>query len=128
MGDITRLPGQGCRHHAGGHCLYEERLNPGYAQHWRCRVLARWEAAFDDFLGRAEVFGVEQSAVPDLWERQFERLAREAFDCEQYVYSHGEDAPACLHAVDGVCRLALPVCEGRCRHHERYIEPEDTQE
>lgn len=128
MGEIIRLPGQECLYHTGGRCLYEEKLNPGYADQWRCRVLTRWESAFDDFLARAESFGVEQAAVPDLWERQFERLARQAFACESYVYCHGAEAPACVHAMDGVCRLSLPVCEGRCRHFEAQTESEDIQE
>jgi len=117
MADVKRLPGHGCLYHTFGRCLYEEYLNPGYATSWRCRVLMRWETAFDDFLGRAEAFGVNQDAVPDLWGRKFERLARQAFDCEEYIYCHGADVPACLHAMDGLCRNSLPSCDGRCRHY-----------
>jgi len=118
MGDITRLPGQGCQHHLSGHCLYEERLNPGYMQDWRCRVLSRWESAFDDFLARAESFGIKPDAVPDLWGRQFERMARDVFDCKQYVCCHAGEPPACIHELDGLCMLVLPECRGRCRHYK----------
>ena len=116
MADVKRLPGDGCRHHTVERCLYQEHLNPGYTTGWKCRVLLRWETAFDEFLERAESFNLSQHAVPDLWERKFERLAREAFDCEEYVYCAGADAPSCVHAHDGLCRLVLPPCEGRCRH------------
>lgn len=119
MGDITRLPGLGCQYYIDGRCLYEEMLNPGYTQRWRCQVLLKWGSAFDDFLERAESFGIEQDAVPELWERQFERMAREAFHCEQYSYFHGSDIPSCHHhALDGLCRLALPDCGGRCRQYK----------
>lgn len=119
MADVKRLPGQGCRHYAGGRCLYQEHLNPGYSVDFRCRVLLRWEDAFDDFLLRAEAMNVAQDAVPDLWGRKFERLARQAFDCSEYVYSPDCNAPACIHVHDGLCRPALPVCEGRCRHYAK---------
>ncbi len=126
MGNITRLPGLGCQHFTNGRCLYEERLNPGYAYDWRCRVLSRWESAFDDFLERADAFGIEQSAVPDLWKRQFERMARNAFDCEQYSYCHGAEAPACLHVMDELCRLSLPECGGRCRRYIAEVKQKDN--
>ena len=117
MADVKRLPGDGCRHHENGRCLYEEHLNPGYDSRLRCTVLSRWESAFDDFLVRAELFGVEQNAVPDLWDLQFRRVARKAFQCEEYEYHAHGDAPACIHAFGGLCRLRLPRCEGRCRHY-----------
>lgn len=116
MGEIKHLPGNECQHYVRGRCFYEERLNPGYAEHWRCQVLARWESAFDDFLSRAEYFGVAQDAVPDLWGRQFQRLARDVFHCRNYTYSHEAEVPACRQHVDGVCIMSLPRCMGRCRH------------
>ncbi|QJB57853.1 hypothetical protein [Pseudodesulfovibrio sp. zrk46] len=115
MSDVKRLPGDGCRHHINKRCLYDEHLNPGYAEGFRCRVLLRWEIAFDEFLERADAFNIEQDAVPDLWGRKFERMARQAFDCEKYEFAGGE-APACAQVYDGLCLLALPQCEGRCRH------------
>ncbi len=128
MAEVKRLPGYGCRHHTSGRCLYQEHLNPGYATDWKCRVLLRWEVAFDEFLERAEIFGVSQQAVPDLWERKFNRLAREAFDCKQYRHCAGADAPACLHAYDGLCRQELPECEGRCRHFQVETPVETSDE
>ncbi|MGL1862563.1 MAG: hypothetical protein OCC46_08585 [Pseudodesulfovibrio sp.] len=117
MADVTRLPGHGCNHHDSKRCLYQENLNPGYATSWRCRVLLHWEDAFDEFLARAESFGLSQHAVPGLWERKFERMARETFNCADYVFFNGADVPGCGHARDGLCHIALPDCEGRCRHY-----------
>lgn len=117
MADILPMPGALCRHHTLGRCLYEEHLNPGYSLKWRCRVLMRWESAFDDFLVRAELFGVDQDVAPDLWERRFERVAR-SFDCDEYILCREAESPACAHVCDGLCRLALPACEGRCRHFQ----------
>lgn len=117
MTEVKRLPGHGCRHHNAKRCLYEEHLNPGYTTGWRCRVLAHWESAFDDFLARAESFGVKQEAVPGLWNRKFERLARDTFQCDDFSYAEGAELPACAHVTDGICRLLLPECEGRCRHY-----------
>lgn len=119
MAEITRLPGLGCLHHVQGRCLYQEHLNPGYATGWRCRVLSHWEKEYDEFLLRVEAMNVAQDAVPDLWGRKFERLARQKFDCNLFAYGPGCDLPSCVHVHDGLCRLLLPGCEGRCRHFAR---------
>lgn len=118
MGKLDRLPGDDCYHFFAGRCLYEERLNPGYRQSYRCQVLARWETAYDDFLTRAEAMGIEQEQVPDLWERQFQRMVRDTFHCQTHVYNHDHRPPACGHELDGLCILGLPKCEGRCRHYQ----------
>lgn len=115
MGEMRRLPGTGCRFYVRGRCLYEERLNPGYATGWRCGVLARWEEVYDDFLSRAEAFGVEDANVPGLWRDRFERLMREKTHCERYVYADDREPPCCANAHDRLCLLELPPCEGRCR-------------
>lgn len=124
MADVERMSGEKCSYHTSGFCLYEEYLNPGFEACWRCRVLANWESAFDEFLARAEKFGVTQDVAPELWARQFERLAREAFACERYEYGQTTEMPGCRHILDGICRILLPSCEGRCRHFKIY-QPED---
>jgi len=116
MGDMKKLPGDECKHFALGRCFYEEWLNPGYTKSWRCQVLARWETAFDEFMVRAENFGVEQEAVPGLWENQFQRMARDVFHCQRYIFDPNGTAPACRHQKAGVCIMSLPKCAGRCRH------------
>lgn len=116
MAEIARLPGEGCRHFDAGRCLYEEHLNPGYDAGYRCLVLEHWAEAFDEFLLRAEAFRVEQDAVSGLWARQFQRLARTTLHCDRHEFFAEAEAPACRHVSDGLCRLNLPACEGRCRH------------
>ncbi len=116
MNDLKRLPGTGCKHHLHSCCLYQEHLNPGYMAEWRCRVLFKWEKAFDDFLERAEVFNVSQDAVAGLWLKTFERMAREKFECSEYEYSSGTELPSCRYAHNNLCLCRLPSCEGRCRH------------
>lgn len=125
MTKVDRLPGHGCRHHTSGRCLYQEHLNPGYAEGWRCRVLAHWEDEYDEFLVRVDNFGVRQDAVPDLWSRKFERLARETLKCDMFSYAEGADIPACIHNAQGICRLNLPSCDGRCRHYSLEIQEEE---
>ena len=127
MNEIKRLPGDGCTYYVRGRCLYEERLNPGYTQSWRCQVLKKWESKFDDFLARAEFFGVEQKAVPDLWDRQFQRMARDVFHCQMYTYEPGVEPPGCRNQLDAICIHGLPKCYGRCRHYEIAI-PEHDEE
>ena len=117
MADVRKMPGGGCLHYTRGRCLYQEHLNPGYAARWRCRVLLHWEDSFDDFLLRAEAMNVPQNMVTDLWERKFQRMARQMFACDEFVYEPECGVPACTHVHDGLCRLGLPECEGRCRHY-----------
>jgi len=124
MGKITRLPGCECRSFIHGRCLYEEQLNPGYTQSWRCQVTARWESDYDDFLRRAEFFGVDEAAVPDLWGRRFQRMARDVFHCQRYVYDPDAHVLGCRNHWDGICIMDLPKCGGRCRHYLAISEQE----
>lgn len=119
---IRRLPGTDCRYHVQGRCLYQERLNPGYNQAWRCRVVQGWEASYDDFLLRAEAFRLEAATAAGLWESQVERMVRRGPRCPDYDPG-GEGVTGCTHALDELCLLAVPACRGRCRHFEPPCEP-----
>lgn len=112
---IRRLPGNECRHFAGGRCLFEERRNPGYNRSWQCRVLLQWEACYDDFLLRAEAFRLEAASAAGLWERRVERLVAQAPDCADFRRGGGA-ATGCANAVGELCLLRLPECQGRCAH------------
>lgn len=116
MAEVKRMPAQSCRHHIKGRCLYEELLNPGYEQQWRCVVMLRWEEVFDEFLHRAEAFGVDHERVGKLWEIRFKRLAGDTPDCERFQSDPTNDPPCCMHHYEALCLLDLPLCEGRCRH------------
>jgi len=111
---IRRLPGKECLYHVRDRCLYEERLNPGYNRRWRCRVLQGWEASYDDFLLRAEAFQLESATVAGLWESRVERLVEQRPDCAEFCRG-GTEVTGCIHTLDELCLLALPVCAGRCR-------------
>jgi hypothetical protein len=114
MATISRLPASGCRYFLNGRCLYEEELNPGYNLDFRCVLLRRWERAFDDFLGRAEAFGLAQASAADAWARRFERLLGEDADCPDYRREAGRDLPDCVHCRGDICVKALPECPGHC--------------
>ena len=118
--------GVGCRHLVNEKCLYKERLNPGYADEWRCQILKRWETAYDEFLLRAERMGVSPDDAAKLWDRQFERLARDVASCPDYAFCHNEETPACVHCLAGVCLTKLPECEGRCRHFDDGTQPDNN--
>lgn len=115
-GRLVRLPGLGCLHHERGRCLYEEALNPGYHRQWRCVVLLRWESAYDEFLERAERFGVDEAGLPGLLHRRFERLTSEDVDCPHHVPGEDETPPQCRLLSGELCLLSLPACGGVCRH------------
>ncbi len=115
-GRVVRLPGVGCRHYDRGRCLYEEALNPGYHRRWRCVVLLRWESAYDDFLERADRFGLSEAGLPELLRRRFERLTGEDVDCPDYAPGADGSLPECRLLHEELCLLKLPECEGVCRH------------
>lgn len=116
MADVTKLPAETCRFHLKGKCLYEERLNPGYERQWRCLVMTRWEEIFDEFLRRAEAFGIEYDRVLQLWEARFQRLIDADPECEEFELEGAVTPPCCAHEYDALCLLELPLCDGRCRH------------
>jgi len=118
MSDVHRLPAEDCWFNASGHCLYEERLNPGYRRAWRCVVLEDWGRLFDDFIARAEAFGLDQQSAGELWARRFERVVQERFDCVEYKFSVDAELPGCVYQYDTLCLLRLPPCHGRCRHYK----------
>ncbi len=116
MGRLVRLPGSACRHFERGRCLYEEALNPGYNRQWRCAVLVGWEAAYDEFLDRADRFGIRESELAGLLRRRFERLTGAEVDCEHYAPGADASLPECLLLVGELCLLKLPECGGVCRN------------
>ena len=113
-GAVVRFPAVGCRSFQQGRCLYEELLNPGLQKSWRCLVLARWEAVYDDFLDRAENFGLTEVELGVLWSKRFERLAEESVPCPDVCAGDGESMPECLHLLADICLLRLPECTGQC--------------
>jgi hypothetical protein len=111
---LVRLPAFGCRSYYQGRCLYEEQLNPGLNQDYRCVVQLGWEAAYDDFLNRADNFGLDETELMRLWSARFERMVSEGVACPQYVPTTAEALPECRHLFVDICLLRLPMCAGHC--------------
>lgn len=117
---LVRLPATGCRSYYEGRCLYEEQLNPGLNTQWRCIVLSRWEAVYDEFLDRAENFGLAESAVAELWRKRFERLAEESISCPDFEAGPSETMPECRRLFTDICLLRLPACSGQCGNYRLH--------
>lgn len=116
---VTALPATGCRYHTLGRCLYEEHINPGLVQAYRCRVLIRLGRAFDDFLQRAENLSLNEERAARLWEARFPAtLAREG-NCQDYLPGGTQSFPDCRHVSGDLCLVAFPVCTGRCARYAR---------
>ena len=117
---INRMPACDCRYHQGGRCLFEERLNPGYHQRWRCGVLKGWEEAYDDFLDRAEAFSLEPDTASRLWEERLRRLIERAGTCPEYAPGGPDNGTGCVYEFEALCLRLMPPCEGMCRRYERW--------
>lgn len=115
--NINRLPGTGCTFHLCGKCLYEERLNPGLHKDWRCQVVQDWADDYDKFVDRAEAFNLEIEAVSQMWEDRFVKMMVSKRECPDF-HPGGEEAAGCAHEYGELCHVALPACEGMCRHFE----------
>lgn len=131
MPNVRKMSGSHCRYYVAGRCLYSERLNPGYDESFRCRFLILWEEEFDAFLDRAEAFALGQDELAALWERRFERLQNGSRGCDDYRYCESGGDQGCINGHGDVCLLALPLCEGRCRHFAlpgigNEFDPDDT--
>lgn len=118
---LNHLPAAACAFFLQGRCLYEERLNPGLHQAWRCVVWREWEDDFDDFLGRAEAFALEDEAAGRLWARRQARLLAAARACPDFVPG-GTDPVGCVRGRDTLCLDRLPACAGRCVNYRTECE------
>ncbi len=117
---LVRLPASGCRSFYQGRCLYEEQLNPGLCRAWRCTVQAYWEKVYDDFLTRAENFGLDEAELSRLWRLRFERLCEEPIACPDFAPGPVESMPECLQLFVDICLLRLPVCTGHCVNYRQH--------
>jgi len=111
---VTSLPGCGCRHYQSGRCLYEEHLNPGLCEKYRCAVLTRLGRVFDEFLLRAENMGLSEEQAGRLWQARFPATLAKEGNCQDYLPSDTTSFPDCQNASGELCLLALPACPGRC--------------
>jgi hypothetical protein len=120
---LDRLPGTFCRHYLAGRCLYEEHLNPGLHEDYRCAVLLRLGRVFDDFALRAENLGLTEEQAGRAWKARFPAtLAREGY-CRDRPGGDTRTFPECDNAAGDLCLLALPACAGVCSRFARRREP-----
>lgn len=118
MTTLLRLPGDGCRFFASGHCLYEERVNPGLRREFFCAFMAILEDRFDAFVIRAEAFGLSSAEASRIWERRWAGPLNADWDCADFTpLPEDVDEAGCRNLLDGVCLLRLPPCPGRCRRY-----------
>ncbi len=129
---VRRMPGTACRYFEQGRCLYEERLNPGYNRAWRCRVLLRWEEAYDTFLAQADNFVIDPETAAGIWQQRLGELMRQGHGCPDHEPG-GRDMTGCGRNLGGLCLTALPPCPGQCRRfeardpgHDQDPEPENS--
>ena len=117
MSRVLRLPAGTCRHFVKGRCDYEEILNPGYHRSYRCPVLGRLENLYDDFLGQAEAFGLNEASASTIWEKRFREMYGKDTGCQAYEPGDMNNFPGCANCLGDVCVLRLPECAGRCRNY-----------
>ncbi|EPR42172.1 hypothetical protein dsx2_0099 [Desulfovibrio sp. X2] len=115
---VRQMPGNACRFYRHGRCLYEERLNPGYNASWRCAVVRKWEEEYDEFVQRAEAFGLEDETAGSIWEKRFQSLLRMDVPCEHFGRGGEYELLKCVHLMGDLCLCALPRCEGVCRRFQ----------
>lgn len=115
---LTRLSGEGCPHCLGGRCLYEEHLNPGLCQDYRCAVVRRLCRAFDDFVLRADNFNLSDEQAEALWQVWFPATLAKEGNCQDYLPGGTTSFPDCVYAAGDLCLQAFPLCPGRC---PRYL-------
>lgn len=119
MNPLLHLPGQGCRYWSGGRCLYEERLNPGLEQTFRCTLLRCYEKRLDDFVQQVECFGLPEDEAGRIWRDRIAQSVDNNWECADFLSCEDTSGQTlCGHFRDGLCRLRLPVCIGRCRRFE----------
>ncbi len=110
-----------CRYYSGGVCLYSETVNPGLEPDLRCPVLAGMIADWDNFLDRAEVFGLSERLAARIWNDRKHGCGGRGADCLQRDFSAPvtpETLAGCRHRFQNACLLAMPACGGPC---ERFV-------
>ena len=113
---VLQLPGRDCVHYRSGRCLYEEDLNPGLHEEWRCAVIARLERQYDLFIEQADNFRLDDEVAGRIWEDRLGRILGMEPDCGDFSPGGPPGLLECQHGLDSQCVLTMPVCEGRCRY------------
>ena len=121
-------PGHACAFYIQGLCLYPEAARPGFDSAYRCVRLAQVLDGWDDFLDRAEAFGLSEETAARIWSARMDGFVLRRKDCPSparfpAVAGASVDAEGavlgCPHLWQGACLLALPGCEGVCARYRR---------
>lgn len=115
--NVLRMPGVHCALYAAGHCLYEERLNPGYEPQWRCAELMRFMAMYDTLLEQCERFSLSEEEVASLWEKRVAATRAPGDGCPTYAPRTG-GCPG--------CRKPAGSCSSQGNTSDGSFAPEQT--
>lgn len=118
MSKLSKLPGVGCKYYIQGKCIYEEFLNPGYEDIWRCSILLSIESEYDKLLKQAENFKLDDKIVAGILDCRISSHSSNSQSCQ----GHDSPYPECSALHGDICLLALPECDGVCSHYS----PEDS--
>ena len=122
-------PGHACAFYIQGVCFYQEAARPGCNPAYRCVRLSQLLDRWDDFLDRAEAFGLSEETAARIWSARMEGFVLRCKDCPCAArFPAAAGAPpadaegavlGCPHLRQGACLLTMPGCEGVCAHYRR---------
>lgn len=123
--------GHACVFYIQGVCFHPEAARPGFDPAWRCVRLTQLLERWDDFLDRAEAFGLAEETAARIWSARMNGFVLRRKDCPSPARFSAAGAPppgvedaegealGCPHLWRGVCLLALPECRGACERYRR---------
>lgn len=109
-----------CRHYLRGHCLHAGTAGPVGEDSLRCSRMAELLRYWDDFLDRAENFGLAEEEAAVIWQRLADKRVSSLVPCSRRSAampgpgSGQRDFTDCPHLAEGLCLLILPRCSGLC--------------
>jgi len=82
---VLRMPGVRCALYAAGHCMHEERLNPGLETRWHCSELVRYVAAYDLLMEQGERFSLSMDELGGMWQRRCATMPAPGAGCPAFT-------------------------------------------
>ena len=121
--------GHACAFYIQGVCFYPAAARPGFDPAYGCARLAQLLERWDDFLDRAEAFGLSEETAARIWSARMNDFVLRHKDCPSParfpaltdaspVDAEGEIL-GCPHLWQGACLRTLPGCEGVCGQYRR---------
>lgn len=124
------LPARSCRFYVRRVCFHAEAVNPGFNPRYQCARLVRLFSAWDDFLDRAEAFGLSEKLAADIWNGREKSLssscpslpagrnhvpsfAGQSGGADMFCDARTEPF-SCSMFCRGACLRAMPLCLARC--------------